>query len=148
MTRDESNYIPVYARPSTGVRKPFRHEVIADRKARFASLLKYVTARNGWLTSVPGEIDVTMECLPDSSLPDELRAGAEYMIGDETVRLPPYKVVEDGEGERILPHAITTRIVGDADGVHPVTEGSSSRPVITITHAGIVKTRRFSFTLP
>jgi hypothetical protein len=104
MTRDETNYIPQYSRAVAG-RKPFKHEVIADRKERFATLNKYVTARNGWLTSVPGEVDVMLECLPGSSLPDELRAGAEFMLGSEKVRLPPYKVVADGEGERILPHA-------------------------------------------
>jgi hypothetical protein len=85
--------------------------VIAERKDRFASLNKYVTARNGWLTSIPGEREVMLECLPGSTLPDELRAGAEFMLGDEKVRLPPYKVVADGEGERILPHAGIVRVL-------------------------------------
>jgi hypothetical protein len=110
MTRDETNYIPAYIRTPEG-RKPFRHEVIADRKERFVALNKYVNARHGWLTSVPGEVDVTMECLPDSTLPDELRAGAEFMLGGEKVRLRPYKVIADGEGQRILPHAGIVRVL-------------------------------------
>jgi len=145
---DETRYIPQYSREVAG-RKPFRHEVIELRKAKFASILKYVTARQGWLTSVPGERGVEMQCLPGSPLPDELRAGAEYMLGGETVRLPKYKVESDGETTRILPHAITTQIVSNPDGtLGPLTEGSSSRPVLTITHAGIVRVLKFRFKMP
>ena len=35
--------------------------VVKDRKARFDSLTNYVRARNGWITSVPGAPDVTVE---------------------------------------------------------------------------------------
>jgi hypothetical protein len=99
MTRDESRYyVPEYSRPVTGGRKPFRSEVITDRKERFATLNKYVTARNGWLTSIPGEREVTMECLPESSLPDELEK-----LG--------YKLEPEGAGERILPHAGIVRVL-------------------------------------
>jgi len=145
----EDNYIPQYARPVTGGRKPFRHEVIADRKERFASLLKYVTARHGWLTSVPGEREVTMECLPDSTLPDELRAGVEFKFGGETVRLPPYKVIADGEGQRILPHGIVQHFLVGADGeMVPLTAGSSRAVALTVTHAGICKVTRYAFDIP
>jgi hypothetical protein len=145
MTRDETRYIPQYSRAVAG-RKPFRSEVIADRKERFAALNKYVTARHGWLTSVPGERDVTMECLPESTLPDELRAGAEFMLGDEKVRLPPYKVIADGEGQRILPHAIVQHFVAGADGeMVPLTAGSTRPVASTVTHAGICKVTRYAF---
>jgi hypothetical protein len=73
MTRDETNYIPQHARPVTGGRKPFKSEILADRKERFAGINKFVTERGGWLTSVPGERAVEMHCLADSTLPDELR---------------------------------------------------------------------------
>jgi hypothetical protein len=46
---------------------------------------------------------VTMERLPGSSLPDELRARG-------------YEVTATGEGERILPAAITERFTRRADG--------------------------------
>jgi len=134
---DETRYIPMYSREAPPRRVPLPGEVLADRKAKFASLLKYVAARQGWLSSVPGDVEVTLECLPGSSLPDELRAGAEY------------KVESDGETTRILPHAITTQIVSNPDGtLGPLTEGSSSRPVLTITHAGIVRVLKFRFKMP
>jgi hypothetical protein len=56
-----------------------------DRKTRFAGLNQFVTARHGWLTSIPGESEVTMETLEGSSLPDELKR-----LG--------YDVRETGEG--------------------------------------------------
>jgi hypothetical protein len=40
---------------------PLKPEV-KDRKARFEALNEFVRARNGWVTSVPGNIDVTIEC--------------------------------------------------------------------------------------
>jgi hypothetical protein len=60
-----------------------------------------------------GAVDVTMECLPGSSLPDGLRR-----LG--------YDVEPAGEGERILPSAIVERFVAGADGeMVPLTAGSS-----------------------
>jgi hypothetical protein len=136
MTRDETRYIPQYARPVMGGRKPFRHEVIADRKERFASLLKYVTARNGWLTSIPGDRDVEMQCLPGSSLPDELRK-----LG--------YDVREDGETQRILHTAIEERLVRADDGsLLPLTPGSTLPVALVVQHAGIVKVERYRFDIP
>ena len=98
---------------------------IADRKARFAALNAFVTKRNGWLTSIPGALDVTMETLPDSGLPDELRE-----LG--------YDLREDGTSERILAFGITEHI--------PVTEGSTATR--RVQHAGIVKVRRYAFEMP
>ena len=49
-------------------------EEIDNRKARFVALNAFVMSRNGWITSIPGEDTVTLETLPDSTLPDELIA--------------------------------------------------------------------------
>jgi hypothetical protein len=89
----------------------------------FGDLNEYVTSRSGWITSAPGAVEVTMQCLLDSTLPDELRARG-------------YDLVEDGETERILPHSITEMVI---------TEGSTVP--IRVTHAGIVKVRRYDFDL-
>jgi hypothetical protein len=64
-----------------------------------------------------------MECLPGSTLPDELRNKG-------------YTVTEIGEGMRILPAAIVTLTV---------VEGSSVP--IPVTHAGIVRVQRYGFAL-
>lgn len=136
MRDPESFYVPMYARPVTPDRKPLKTQVTPNRKELFAALNEFVTKRGAWLTSIPGDKEVRMECLPDSTLPDELRK-----LG--------YTVESDGETERILPHAITTQVVSAADGVlTPLTEGSSGRPVITITSAGICRVLKFTFTLP
>jgi hypothetical protein len=46
---------------------------LEDRKQTFAALNDFVSARQGWLTSVPGDIDIRLEALPDSTLPVALR---------------------------------------------------------------------------
>jgi hypothetical protein len=85
--------------------------------------------------SIPGNVDVTMECLPGSMLPDDLRA-----LG--------YDVTEIGESERILPCAIIEQFTRRADGgLELLTPGSTERVAQTVVHAGIVKTRRFNFAL-
>ena len=146
---DETRYIPMYSREAPPRRVPLPGEMLAERKAKFASILKYVSARQGWLTSVPGEREVEMQCLPGSTLPDELRAGAEYMLGGETVRLPKYKVVADGETTRILPHAVVEKLVrGPSGELVPLTEGSSRPIAETRTHAGICRVERYVFTIP
>jgi hypothetical protein len=96
---------------------------IETRKDRFDKLLKFVTARHGWIVSVPGADEITMECLPTSALPDELRD-----LG--------YEVIEIGQGERILPTAIVETFI---------TEGSTVPR--RVTHAGITKLLRFTFLL-
>jgi hypothetical protein len=74
---------------------------LADRKSEFDDICRYVDARHSWVTSVRGDIDVRFECPPDSPLPDELRSGAAFKLGDKVVRLPKYDVVADGEGQRV-----------------------------------------------
>jgi hypothetical protein len=50
----------------------------------------------------------------------------------------------DGEGERILAAAITERFVVGANGeMKPLTAGSTKPVVSTVTHAGIVKVKRY-----
>jgi hypothetical protein len=105
---------------------------LANRKDKFAGLNKFVTHRGGWITSVPGALEVAIECLPGSTLPDELRAAG-------------YDLRKDGEGERILPAAIVQEFTMSSYGAfEPLTPGST-KPVEVRRHAGIVAVMRFSF---
>jgi hypothetical protein len=109
---------------------------IEDRKTRFAALNAFVTERGGWLTSVPGAVEIELQALPGSTLPDEIaeRFG--------------YDVREIGETERILPAAIVERFTRRADGeLEPLTAESTKPVAETRTHAGICKVRRFGFDL-
>jgi hypothetical protein len=84
-----------------------------EAKAKFAALNEFIHARGGWVTSVPGAIEVTVECLPNSALQDDLRA-----LGHD--------VREMGDGERILAHRIVERFTRRADGeLEPLTAGST-----------------------
>jgi hypothetical protein len=74
-----------------------------------------------------------MECLPGSSLPDDLCG-----LG--------YDLVETGEGERILPVAITEKLAQSDDGwLGPVTAGSTRPGVMVVRHAGIARADRYAF---
>jgi hypothetical protein len=64
---------------------------------------EFVRSRNGGITSVPGDVEVTIEFLPGSSLPVEVRAR-------------DYHLVATGDGERIVPTEITERVCSGADG--------------------------------
>jgi hypothetical protein len=110
---------------------------VADAaKEKFAALNEFVHAWGGWVTSVPGAAEVTVECLPDSALPDDLRG-----LG--------YDVREVGGGERILPHRIVQQFVRRADGeLEPLTEGSTKPIAETRTHAGIAKVKQYAFEMP
>src|SRR5438046_3055012 len=94
--KDETNYKPMYSRDVSEPRPSPSRLKLEERKRLFAGINRFVTERGGWLTSIPGAVEVTMECLPDSSLPDELRK-----LG--------YDVEPAGEGERILHSAIVER---------------------------------------
>jgi hypothetical protein len=105
-------------------------------KAKFEALNEFVQARGGWVTSVPGAVEVTVECLPDSALPDDLRG-----LGHD--------VREIGDGERILPYQIVERFVRRADGeLEPLTGGSTKPIAETRTHAGIAKVKQYAFEMP
>jgi hypothetical protein len=107
-----------------------------EAKSKFADINAFVTERGGWLVSVPGDPAVRMECLPDSRLPDDLRA-----VG--------YDVREVGDGERILAHRIVEQFVRRADGeLEPVTAESTGPIAETRTHAGIAKVKQYAFEMP
>jgi hypothetical protein len=98
---------------------------IMDRKERFEELNKLAHAcGDAWLISVPGDFEVMVEALPDSTMPDRLRR-LDYQLRDE------------GDGQRILAHAITETILAE-DG---------KKPIRKVTHAGITTVQRFSFDL-
>jgi hypothetical protein len=106
---DERSYIP--------------GQIGLDLKQEFAKILRFVQSRNGFVTSVSGADTVSVETLPGSPLPDELRE-----LG--------YRLQPDGEGERILPAAITEFVL---------LEGSTV-PVV-MRHAGITRVERYRFSL-
>ena len=110
-----------------------RQPEVDKRKERFEVLNEFVRSRNGWITSVPGDVEVTIEVLPGSSLPDELQAQG-------------YDLTPTGDGERIVSTAITERFCMGADGeLEPLTSGSTRAVAQVVTHAGICKVKRFAF---
>jgi hypothetical protein len=96
---------------------------IKHRKEHFRDVLAFVADRGGWITSVAGAAEVTMEFLPGSDLPAELAAAG-------------YCNQEIGEGERILSHAVSEAVI---------TQGSSRS--VMVTHGGITRVIRYSFPL-
>lgn len=101
------------------------HEkLLAERKARFAALLTFVSRHGGWLVSTPGNREVRMQCLPSSTLPDLLRSHG-------------YVLHSDGEGQRILPGGV----------VESFLVAGSSIPQ-TRVHAGLASVSCFTFNLP
>ncbi|WP_315806583.1 MULTISPECIES: hypothetical protein [unclassified Bradyrhizobium] len=131
------NYVPLALRQERPDDRPdARAKEIRTLQERFAALNDWINAQGGaWLTSVPGEPHVRMECLPWSPVPERL--------GDLGYHLRP-----DGDGERILPIAIVERFGRAADGtLVPITVGSTLPAVHEVAHAGIVGVRRYSFLL-
>jgi hypothetical protein len=124
-------------RKSAPVEKYVPGQQVEDLKARFYKLNAFIMARGGFVTSVPGASEVVFECLPDSSLPDELRAmGHNVMPAD-----PPM-------GERILPHAIVEQLTRTSSGaLVPIRPGSTVPVAETRTHAGICKVLRYQFSI-
>jgi hypothetical protein len=122
--------------PGAALREALRRRGIEGRKQEFAELNELARAcGDGWLVSVAGDVEVRVECLPSSDLPQRLqRAG--------------YELRPDGQGQRILAHAIVERFGRGADGVLvPITQGSTLPVVSKRTHAGIVGVQRYSFLL-
>ncbi len=106
-----------------------------NRAELFAELNRFVTERHGWITSLPGSVEVTVECLPGSALPQQLRD-----LG--------YDVVHVGGGERILHGAIKQQFANGPDGeLEPLVAGSTRAVALTITHVGIVRVERSAFTV-
>jgi len=121
--------------PSERYYRPRGPATVKDRLERFAELNRDVTAAGGWITSLPGAVEIVVECLPGSSLPDTLRAAG-------------HDLREAGEGERILPLALVQRFAMRADGeLELLTEGSTRPVAQTQAHAGIARVELFSFIL-
>jgi hypothetical protein len=58
-------------------------------------------------------------------------------------------VREAGEGQRILASAIVEKFAAGPDGALVLLTEGSPRPIAsTVVHAGIIKTRRYSFDIP
>ncbi|WP_316174703.1 MULTISPECIES: hypothetical protein [unclassified Bradyrhizobium] len=110
----------------------------APRKSeaeRFAALNRWVTARGGWIVSLPGADPVVVECLPGSFLIDELTEAG-------------YELTPAGEGERIIPGQIVQRFATGASGALEPLTAESTRPIaVTTTHAGIIRVLRFAISV-
>lgn len=60
-----------------------------------------------------------------------------------------YNVEADGEGQRLIPHAILQAFaIGRCGELVPLTPGSTAKVTTIMTHAGIVTVERFKFALP
>jgi hypothetical protein len=110
---------------------------VADIKARFAKINTFVMARGGWIVSVPGSPDVTIEVLPNSTLPTELEAaGYDLRPAD-----PP-------ETSRILAAPIEESFTLSSSGAFALAMPGSTAPIAhTVRHAGITRVLRYSFAL-
>lgn len=98
---------------------------------RFRDLNQWVTARGGWIISIPAEQPAVIETLSGSFILTDLDAAG-------------YDVTPVGSGERILPAAIEQRFTQLPDGTMQQVTAESTRPVsMTVHHAGITKTFRY-----
>ncbi|NPV22130.1 hypothetical protein [Bradyrhizobium aeschynomenes] len=113
--KDETWYIPM------GVAEK------KSRLERFAELNRWVTARGGWIVSLPGADPVVVECLPGSTLVGELTEAG-------------YELTSTGEGERIVLGQIVQRFATTSSGMFEAVTTSSTRPtVLTTKHAAIAQ---------
>ena len=105
------------------------------RKNLHDALEEHLRSRGAWLISIAGEPVMRFEAMPDSALPDELRA-----LG--------YLVVPVGSTMRIVPaghvELLTTTSSG---GIEAFIEGSTKAPQ-RVHHAGIHQTNVYELTLP
>ncbi|MGJ5042738.1 hypothetical protein [Bradyrhizobium sp. HKCCYLRH1062] len=100
---------------------------------RFAALNRWVTARGGWIVSLPGADPVIVECVPGSSLVSELTEAG-------------YELRSAGEGERIIPGKIVQRFATTSNGMFESVTADSTRPIaLMTTHAGIARSLRYTF---
>jgi hypothetical protein len=112
-----------------------RRQKIETRKARFETLNKFVTQHGGWVTSVPGGIDITIECTETSDLPEKL--------GDLG-----YELREVGRRERMAPNAVVEEFISNSRGeMEPITT-PSTRPISRrVAHAGLIRVVIYDFEL-
>lgn len=127
-------YHPLYTRPAAEAK--WARAQLAQRKEKFASLNRWIGERGGWIVSVPGDREVRVECLTDSTIPEELRKEG-------------YVLTALGESERILHTAIEQKLSAASDGTMVPWTPESGGPVSLVTqHAGIVTVLRYGFELP
>lgn len=79
---------------------PDERSAAVKAREKFEALNRFVTERHGWITSVPGERAIRIECLP---LPGELETRG-------------YIVEKIGETQRILPHAVVQKFETSSSG--------------------------------
>ena len=112
-----------------------RRRTLDARKDLHDALEKHLRSRGAWLISIAGEPVMRFEAMPDSALPDELRA-----LG--------YLVIPVGTTMRIVPaghiELLTTTSSG---GIEDFTEGSTKTPQ-RVHHAGIRQTNVYELSLP
>jgi hypothetical protein len=113
-------------------------DILADRKALFTGLNKFIIERGGFVVSIPGAPLVTFEVLESSTLPDVMRDELGY---DVVPADPP-------EGTRLLAAGITELLSLTSSGAfEPATE-NSTKTTIERHHTGIVRVLRYTFTMP
>jgi hypothetical protein len=103
---------------------------------RHNDLNAFISARNGFVTSVPGSQEIRFDAIHGSTLPEELRA-----LG--------WGVAKTGESQRILAGALIERFVAKANGEYELLTEPSTKPIArTVTHAGIVAVEQFEIFEP
>jgi hypothetical protein len=114
--------------------RPGQLEKINDRKAAFDRLNRFIMARGGWITSIPGDRLVVVEAVSATTASDLADLG--------------YSPIEIEGGQRIMSAAVEECFTRTAAGaLEPWTEGSA-RPVAEVRrHAGFVPTLRWSLVL-
>jgi hypothetical protein len=123
-------------RKSEPVEQYIPGQKIDDLKTKFDKLNQFIMSRGGWVVSVPGAPDVVFECLPESTLPDELLGAGHHVLA-----------AEPAMAERILAHAIIEQLTRTSSGaLVPITPGST-QPIETRTHAGICRVLRYQFSI-
>jgi hypothetical protein len=107
---------------------------VKDRKERFDRLNRFVSDRGGWIVSIPGARNVIIEAI-SVTIASDLK-GLDYLpVGIEG-------------GRRIISGAIEERFVRTASGaLVPWIEASGKVVAEVRHHAGIVPTRRYSFSI-
>jgi hypothetical protein len=109
---------------------------IETRKTKFEKLNRAVTALGGWITSVPGNPEIVVEMLPNSPLEGRLR--------DAGYSLRP---ADPAQSERIIPGSVVERLEPSSSGVLIAASENSTKPIITRSHSGICRVRRYRFTI-
>jgi hypothetical protein len=113
-------------------------QALADRKKLFAGLNTFIGDMGGWTVSIPGAAEVRFECLPDSTIPAELRS-----LGYDVQRDSP------PEGQRIIGSAIVQRLALTSSGAFEAMTAESTKAVAsTVTYAGIATVERWWFRVP